>query len=107
MSKKSMGLTPMLSDACSNFNVKVKEGKPLAEAATELLNSVEWYGRPDCPVDYWPHQIEALRQAAKAVLADPADPRKARWLIDLAECVRGFHDKFSVADYAKWIKDVP
>jgi hypothetical protein len=88
----------MLSDSCFDFNDKVKEGKPLAEAATELLNSVEWYGSSDSPIDYWPHQIEVLRQAAKAVLADPANPMKARWLIDLADCVRVFHDRMSPAE---------
>jgi hypothetical protein len=81
----------MLSDSCFEFNVEAKEGKSLVAAAIKLLNDVEWYSGPDW--DYWPHQIEALRQAAKAVLADPANPRKARWLVDLAECVRAFHDR--------------
>jgi hypothetical protein len=81
-----------LSDACHDFNSSVKDGVPLVECAAELLDSVEYYGKPDYPIPYWPHQIEALRQAAKAVLADPADFTSARWLMDLAECVRAFHD---------------
>jgi hypothetical protein len=103
----------MLSDACSDFVSDLEDGKPIEDAATELLKGVEWYGAPDYPIRYaLPQieslQIETLRTAAKDVLADPGNPHKARWLMDLAECVRAFHDMwpegFDVERYAQWLR---
>lgn len=82
-----------LSDACFAFNVSIEQGESFTKATVELLDAIEWYGRPDCAIRYWPHQIEALRQAAKDVLTDSTDSMKKRWLRDLAECVRVFHDR--------------
>jgi hypothetical protein len=82
----------MLSDACADFLFALDRGVPVKQAAKDLLEGVNWYGKPD--YEYPPYQIKTLRQAAKAVLAKPDDFALAEWLVSLADCVRGLHDYY-------------
>jgi hypothetical protein len=82
----------MLSDACSDFGSHLEKGAPIKEATEKLLMGVEWYGRPDYPLDYPPEHIQALREAANAVLANPEDKQLAQKLMTLAEAVREYYD---------------
>jgi hypothetical protein len=79
----------MLSDACFDFGSDLEKGVPMKQAAEEFLKRVEWYGRPDYPLEYPPEQIDALRTAIRAVLANPDDAQKLR---TLAEAVRAHYD---------------
>jgi GTP cyclohydrolase III len=78
----------MLSDSCSEFGWVIQDA--IKEAAKTLLEDVERYSKH--PFDYPPEQIQALREAATAVLANREDKQLGRKLMTLAEAVRAHHD---------------
>jgi hypothetical protein len=82
----------MLSDACFDFVTFTEEGRPVAESAKEFLRRVEGYGVPDYPVGYPPEHIEALKKAARALLANPEDKQLTEQLIALATAVQVHYD---------------
>jgi hypothetical protein len=82
----------MLSDACFDFVTFMEEGRPVAESAKEFLSAVERYGAPDDPVGYPPEHIEALKKAARALLANPEDKQFTEQLIALATAVQVHYD---------------
>jgi hypothetical protein len=84
----------MLSDVCFDFNYDVANGKPVKKAAKELLSSVERHSQYDRVIPCMPQQIDALRQAAQAVIAYEKDDDEAKaneiWLVYLAKSVHSF-----------------
>src|SRR5262249_34203474 len=76
----------MLSDACSDFACSENHD------VKHFLEMVEWYGKPDYPIDYPPVLIEALKKACLAALANPEDKKLSERLVTLADAVREHYD---------------